>query len=115
MEGQIQPAFPRETPAPTCAASITTTSAPPRASSHAHARPTTPAPTTATVDVPVLTRVTLGGRRGDDDEAVFEPDAANLGEDVRVGQGRVVPRGRLNAALARSYSTTSASELCAEG
>src|SRR5205085_10137811 len=48
IDGQIQPALPRETPPPTVPASRTSTSAPPRASSHAHASPTTPPPTTAT-------------------------------------------------------------------
>src|SRR5215216_1703267 len=46
--GETQPVLPRETPPPTRARSRTTTSAPRRRSSQAHARPTTPAPTTAT-------------------------------------------------------------------
>src|SRR5271165_5755877 len=46
--GETQPVLPRDTPPPTPARSSTTTSAPRRRSSHAHARPTTPAPTTAT-------------------------------------------------------------------
>src|SRR3954471_14302045 len=46
--GEIHPVFPRDTPAPIAPRSTTTTSAPRRRSSHAQARPTTPAPTTAT-------------------------------------------------------------------
>src|SRR5271165_5934105 len=46
--GETHPVLPRDTPPPTPARSSTTTSAPRRRSSHAQARPTTPAPTTAT-------------------------------------------------------------------
>src|SRR5262249_9626285 len=44
--GQTQPVLPREVPLPTALRSSTSTSAPARRSSHAHARPITPAPPT---------------------------------------------------------------------
>src|SRR5919197_835402 len=54
MLGHTQPVFPRETPPPTVARSRTTTSAPRRESSQAHASPITPPPTTATFIAPML-------------------------------------------------------------
>src|SRR5581483_2477010 len=62
--GQTQPVFPRDVPPPTSPRSRTSTSAPARRSSHAHASPITPAPTTATrtLVAPVLVPGARAGR-----------------------------------------------------